>query len=993
MNKLTHLSSNELFGNRIKNFQKVMRFKVRDILLVSSLYDFYLFEEDGRLYDLIRQEYQVFNLSHAPEITHVSTGGEAIELASENHYDLIITTLHVEDMHVTKLAEMIRQNGIDTPIIILAYDNQERKDLTTNYDTSIFERIFIWQGDYRILIGIIKYVEDKMNVANDTALAGVQVIILVEDNVKFYSSYLPLIYAEIFKQSQRLISEGINLTHKFLRMRARPKILLCSTYEEAWDNFEKYREYILGIITDINFRYGGEKDAEAGIKFAKNVLALHSDIPILLQSSNDDYEKIATQIGASFVLKGSPRLLHEVSEFMINNFGFGDFIFRIPEGKQVGRANNLIALAEMLKIVPEDSIKFHAERNHFSNWMKARTEFWLAHRLRPRKVTDFASVEELRLDLINSINLFLEIRQKGIITDFSKDTFDPENSFARIGGGSLGGKARGLGFVNMLITNYDIANRFDDVRIYVPSAVVLGTDVFDQFMEENKLTNIALSTVDDIDLMKIFLDAKYFPEEVLKQLKEFLEIVNKPLAVRSSSLLEDSQFQPFAGVYQTYMIPNSVEDSKQRLDELLQSIKCVYASTFFKAAKNYMKATQYRLEEEKMAVVIQKLIGTSRNEKFYPDFAGVAKSYNFYPVAPQKSQDGIAMAALGLGKTVVDGGNSVRFCPKYPKHLLQFFSVQETVKSSQQDFYALDLKGKVDHATVETHDTLVKKYDLSDAEDDGSLGFVGSTYSPENDSVHDGISRKGKRVITFAPVLKNKIFPLPEILDLLLATGSWGMGTPIEIEFAVNMSTPKGKPKEFGMLQMRPLVLTREVEEIHFGKFNSEDLICISEQVLGNGTINEIHDVVAVDFHKFDRAKSRETANEVSQLNTKLIAQKRQYILIGVGRWGTLDPWLGIPVTWDQISGAAVIVESGFKDLSVTPSQGSHFFQNITSFRVGYFTVNSYKNTDFVDWDWLTAQKPAEELEFTRHLHFEKPIVVKMNGQQNKGIILKPEGK
>ncbi|MFA6980135.1 MAG: PEP/pyruvate-binding domain-containing protein [Ignavibacteriaceae bacterium] len=993
MNKLTHLSSEELFGNRIKNFQKIMRFKVRDILLVSSLYDFYLFEEDGRLYDIIRQEYQVFNLSHAPEITHVSTGSEAIELASENHFDLIITTLHVEDMHVTKFAEMLRQNGTDTPIIILAYDNQERKDLTTNYDTSIFERIFIWQGDYRILIGIIKYVEDKINVVTDTALAGVQVIILVEDNVKFYSSYLPLIYAEIFKQSQRLISEGVNLTHKFLRMRARPKILLCSTYEEAWENFEKYREYILGIITDINFRLGGEKDAEAGIKFAKEVLAVQGDIPILLQSSNEEYEKKAEEIGASFVLKGSPRLLHEVSEFMMNNFGFGDFIFRVPEGKHVGHANNLIALAEMLKIVPEESIKFHAERNHFSNWLKARTEFWLAHRLRPRKVTDFASGEELRQDLINSINLFLEIRQKGIITDFSKDNFDPENSFARIGGGSLGGKARGLGFVNMLITNYDIANRFDDIRIYVPSAVVLGTEVFDQFMEENKLTNVALSSVEDIDLIKIFLEAKYFPAEILKQLKEFLEIVRAPLAVRSSSLLEDSQFQPFAGVYQTYMIPNSDDDIKQRLEELLQSIKCVYASTFFKAAKNYMKATQYRLEEEKMAVVVQKLVGTSRHNRFYPDFAGVAKSYNFYPVAPQKSQDGLAMVALGLGKTVVDGGNSVRFCPKYPKHLLQFFSAKETVKISQQDFYALDLKGKVDHSNAEPYDTLVKKYDLSDAENDGALGFVGSTYSPDNDSVHDGISRKGKRLVTFAPVLKNKIFPLPDILDLLLATGSWGMGTPIEIEFAVNMSVPKGKPKEFGMLQMRPLVLTREVEEIHFGKFNNKDLICLSEQVLGHGTITEIYDVVLVDFHKFDRAKSRETANEVSQLNAKLIAQKKQYILIGVGRWGTLDPWLGIPVTWDQISGAAVIVESGFKDLSVTPSQGSHFFQNITSFRVGYFTVNSYKNTDFVDWDWLTNQTSVEDLEFTRHLHFEKPIVVKMNGQQNKGIILKPERK
>ncbi|GBD88821.1 phosphoenolpyruvate synthase [bacterium BMS3Abin03] len=984
-------SLENIFSNRIKKFQQLMKFKIREILLVSSIYDNYLFEEDGRLYEMIRREYQNLNLSQAPEIIHVTTGMEALDLlGNENEFDLIIVTLHIEDMHPTALARMIKEKGIKTPIMLLAYDNKERKDLMLNYDTSIFERIFVWSGDYHLLLGMVKYIEDKLNVDSDTKTIGVQVIILVEDNVRFYSSYLPLIYTEIFKQSQRLISEGVNITHRYLRMRARPKILLCTNYEEAWECYQKYEEYVLAIILDNNFKRGGQRDPEAGLKFAAEVKKHHKDIPILIQTSDQTIAEKAEEVGASYLLKNSPRLLYDLRKFMMSHFGFGDFIFKTPGGKEVARASNLKELAKELKKIPDESLLYHAEGNHFSKWLKARTEFWLAHQLRPRKVSDFASTEELRKGLITAINSYIYDRSRGVVSDFDKDSFDPHNSFARIGGGSLGGKARGLGFINSLIANYNIGELFKDTKIFVPSSIILGTDVFDSFMEENNLEIFALNETDDTAITRRFTEAPYFPGDIKEELSEFIDLVNIPLAVRSSSLLEDSQFQPFAGVYRTYMLPNNHPDKEKRLTELLRSIKAVYASTFHQKAKDYMKATSYRLEEEKMAVIVQKLIGKERNGRYYPNLAGVAKSYNFYPVPPQKSEDGIALVALGLGKTVVEGGNAVRFCPRYPKHLLQFFSTKETIKNAQQSFFALDLNEHLHPKPDEISDLLVKEYNLEEAEKDGTLYAVGSTYSPENDAVYDGVSREGIRVVTFAPILKHNIFPLPEILNLLLGLGTWGMGTSIEIEFAVNLDTPKKEPKEFAMLQMRPLVINREMEELSVDEYKKKDLICYSDKVLGNGLTENIFDIVVVDIHKYDRGKSKEVANEISRLNTKLIEAEKPYVLIGVGRWGSLDPWLGIPVTWDQISGAAAIVESGFKDFNVTPSQGSHFFQNLTSFKVGYFTVNSFSKIGYIDWDWLLKQRIVEELEFTKHIAFNKPVSVKINGHKNKGVITKP---
>jgi CheY-like chemotaxis protein len=991
MAKVEQISGIDFFDTRVKSFQKLMRYKIRDILLVSSLYDQYLFEEDGRLYELIRNEFQALNLSQTPEISHVTNGTEAIELLqSEQRFDLIIATLHIEGMHVIKFARMVRDAGIAIPIILLAYDNRERKELVTNYDTSIFDRIFIWQGDYHLLLGIIKDVEDRRNVENDTLAVGVQSIILVEDNVRFYSTYLPIIYTEILDQSRRLLSEGVNLTHKFLRMRARPKILFCTTFEEALAYYERYQEFILGIISDINFKRNGVKDPDAGITFARMVRSQHEDIPILLQTSHPAYADKAYAIGASFLLKGSPRLLQELRQFMLDNFGFGDFVFRVRDGREVGRAHNLITLEEQLQVVPDESILLHAERNHFSNWLKARTEFWLAHRLRPRKITDFDSVDGLRNELINSLRLYRDIQQRGVITEFRKETFDPRNSFARVGLGSLGGKARGLGFINTLITNYHVDQKFEDVEISVPSAVVVATDVFDRFLDRNDLERFALETVDDNELNRRFMDALFFPEDIVQKLIEFLEINREPLAVRSSSLLEDSQYQPFAGVYETYMIPNNNPDPAIRLRELLQSIKLVYASTFSRRAKDYMKATAYQLQEEKMAVIIQRMVGARHGERFYPAFAGVAKSYNFYPIPPQDSVDGIVHAALGLGQLVVDGGNSVRFCPKYPRHLLQFFSTTETIRNAQQEFIALNMDREFDHKQDESPDVFIQRYHLSEAEKDQTLFYVGSTYSSEDDSVYDGVSRSGRRVVTFAPILKHKIFPLAEILQLILDMGTWGMGTHVEIEFAVNMNVPSGEPKEFALLQIRPLVMSLEAEELDVNNVAPEEVICQSKQVLGNGAIRGLHDLVMVDIERFDRSKSHEVAAKLSAINTKLLTQKRPYVLIGVGRWGSLDPWLGIPVTWDQISGASVIVESGFKDMSVTPSQGTHFFQNITSFRIGYFTVNSSSNVGFIDWDWLSQQPAVEETPFVRHLQFDDAMTVKINGHKNIGIILKP---
>ncbi len=975
---------------QFQDFHNLMSFRIRDVILVSSMYDFYLFEEDGRLYELIRREYQGLNLSNSPELVHVSSGEEAVKLAkTKGRFNLIITTLHVDDMSAVQLAENIKSEDLDIPVVLLGYDNDEMSEIIKSTSSKIFDKIFMWQGDFRIIFGIIKYFEDRNNIENDTNKVGVQVIILIEDSIRFYSSYLPIVYTEVVKQANRLMAEGVNLYDRFMKMRARPKIILCSTYEEAWVYYKKYQKYILGIISDVDFIKGDKQNKRAGLLFTKKVKDEYSDLPILLQSNNQKNEEYAHELGASFLLKSSSTLLEDLRKFMNEQFSFGDFIFRQHDGEEVGRAANLIELGMQLAEVPEESIAYHSSRNHFSNWLKARGEFWLAYQLRPRKVDHYRSLEALREDLIDAVRSYTKERQQGVISDFDPVTFDKLSFFARIGGGSIGGKARGLGFFNNLLSKFNIYRRFKNVNIWVPTTIVVATSIFDQFMEENDLTNFALKCDNDDEIRKRFLSTPKFPHRASRNLRRFLEIVSTPLAVRSSSLLEDSQGQPFAGVYDTLMLPNNHDIIDIRLEQLINSIKQVYASTYFQKSKLYINVTSYRLEEEKMAVIIQKMVGSTHNNKFYPEISGMAKSYNFYPTPPLTSEDGIVSAAFGLGKTIVEGGATVRFCPKYPLNRLQHSSVDETLNYSQRKYFALDMNSSGDK-TVLMEDELLKSYVVHDAEKEGTLAHTASTYSYQNHTIYDGTSRNGLKIFTLNPMLKFKSFPLPEIIEILLDMGRWGMSAPIEIEFAVNLTVPKGVFPEFGILQMRPLVINTELEELDIDGYDDSELLCRSDFVLGHGINTEIKDIVFVDAEKYNRSKSIETASEVAYFNAKLLKENRPYILIGVGRWGSFDPWLGIPVTWDQISGAKAIIESNFLDFDVEPSQGSHFFQNLTSFKVGYFTVNEHTSKGFIDWKWLDEHRLKEKKEHTSHIRLKKPVTIKINGHQNKGLIIKP---
>lgn len=976
--------------SKSQDFHNLMRFRIRDILLVSSHYDSYIFEEEGRLYEAIRKEYHGLNLSYSAELIHISSGLEAIKIArNERRFDLIIVTQHIEDMDAVEFAEKAKAAGLNVPIVLLGYDNKNFTELLSKKEVELFDRVFIWQGDYRIIIGIVKYFEDRFNLDNDIQIAGVQSIILVEDDIRFYSSYLPLLYSEIYKQAQSLISEGISLAHKFLRMRARPKILLCSTYEEASHFFKNYKENILGIISDIDFSHDGKRNEKAGFAFCEEVKKNYPDIPILIQSTVEAHEKLAREMGTCFVFKNSPTLLFDVGNFLKENFGFGYFNFRDEKGNEYGTAKNLVEFEKYLSKIPNECLSYHAALNHFSKWFKARTEFWLAYQLRPKKISDFTSPAGLRKYIADKIHEFGKSRQTGVISDFNIERFDPQITFARIGGGSIGGKARGLGFINNLLSSFEIRKRFPGVEIFVPAAIVLSVDVFDQFLEDNNLKQFALTSNDDEELRQRFDEAEIFPDYLLKSLRDFLKKIREPLAIRSSSLLEDSQDQPFAGIYETIMLPNNEDDLELSLERILKVIKQIYVSVYLRRTKDYISITQHRLEEEKMAVIIQKIIGAEHNKKYYPEISGVAKSFNFYPTPPLQANDGIVSAAMGLGKMIVEGGTAVRFCTKYPKHIPQFNTIKDTVEFSPKCFFALNMN-PAHEDFINNDNSIIKKYDISEAYSDGTLNNVGSVYSNENETITDGVSRSGMYLFTLAPILKYKIFPFAEIIELLVEMGKWGLNSPVEIEFAVNMSVPKGNPIEFAVLQIRPLVVSKEQEELDIEVSDAETLLCSSDNVLGNGAISDIYDFVFVDPENFDRKYTRNVADEINKLNSKLIAENRTYILAGLGRWGSLDTWLGIPVSWDMINGARAIIESNFRDFNVTPSQGSHFFQNLTSFKVGYFTVNDFEKKGFIDWNWLHSVQPIEEKKFIKHLRFENPFTIKINGMKNKGIIIKP---
>ena len=977
---------------RFEGFENLMPFKVHNILLVSSLYDSFILREDGRLNELLIDQSLDLSPEHVPGITHVSSCAEAAELARSQQFNLIVTNLTVGDMNAAQLATEVKQAGLDVPVVVLGYDYREIKNFVARNPVTDIERIFLWQGNARILIAIVKYIEDQRNVLHDTRAMGVPVLLVVEDNIRYYSSFLPMIYTELIKQSRRVIQEGLNVAHKLVRMQARPRILLSSNFEDASRLVQEYRNYLFGMVSDVEFPWEGKLSPEAGFELARMVKSLVPDAPVVLQTSRTEFRPRAHAAGYSFLRKRSQTLLQDLRVILTEQFGFGDFVFRLPDLSEVGRAKDMNELEEQLQTVPDESIVFHSQSNHFSHWLMARTEFALAAKLRPRKVSDFPSYDHLRRDLIESINDYRREQSEVLIGDFRADTFKPSvSSFLRIGSGSLGGKARGLAFVRHLLRKSRITRRYPGVRISVPPAVVLATDVFDKFVTENNLLDFALHSEDDAEIYRKFLAAP-LSAALTEDLKSFLAEVTHPLAVRSSSLLEDSQYQPFTGVYETFMLGNQQPNIETRLEALSEATRRVYASTFSRHAKAYVRATPYRLEEEKMAVILQQVVGTRHGGRFYPDFSGVVRSRNYYPVPPMTFEDGIAAVALGLGRAVVDGGKCLTFCPRYPRNLVQFSSVEDILNNSQSEFWALELAGAVDGRPGHWHE---RRFGLDAAEADGTLRALASTYSKDNHAVYDGVSRPGARIVTFAPMLKHGTFPLAEILDDLVRAGEDALGNPVEIEFAVRLpqetDPPTAHVAEFGFLQIRPLTLSSDTEDLALDDVQPEQLICQSSKVLGNGRIDDLHDVVVVDSQRFERGHSQEVAAAVSRFNRQLNEHNRPYLLIGVGRWGSTEPWLGIPVEWDEISGARVIVEAGFRDFRVTPSQGSHFFQNLTAFQIGYFTVNPDAGEGTVDWEWLTEQPAVEEQGCVRHLRFAKPIRVVMNSRTSQGVIFKPE--
>ncbi|MCZ6597967.1 MAG: DUF5752 family protein [Planctomycetota bacterium] len=970
---------------RLRSFHELMQQRVQRILLVSSLYDSFIMSEEGHLQESLLSQFLALNLGHFPDLIQVSTAADAVEhLGADDAFDLVIASVHAGDANAAELATSLRDLGHSMPVIALAFTSQELRDFVANNDTSVLERIFLWQGDVRILLAMVKYLEDRLNVANDTGVRGVPAILVVEDSIRYYSSFLPTIYSEIFDHTHRLLAEGLNLSQKLIRMRARPKVLLCETYEEAWDYFERYRDQILGVISDFEYPRDGELDKNAGLDLCSRMLEVSPDIRLVLQSSVPENRERAEEIGASFLTKGSPTLLLELRRILVDRFGFGEFVFRLPNRTEVDRASDLKSLAEKLETVPAASVAYHAERNHFSNWLKARTEFAVAEKLRPVKLADFESIEHLRAHLLEKINESRLEQHRTVIADFDRKKFEPTVSFTRVGGGSLGGKARGVAFANRILRDSGMDRRFPDVDIYVPPSVVLSTQVFDEFLEHPQLRDFAISDNPDEDVVQQFLAAP-FPRRAAADLRSFLQRVKYPLAVRSSSLLEDSLSQPFAGVYRTYMLANNYPDLEVRWQQLSEAIKHVYASTFSQRAKAYLELTSFRLEEEKMAVMIQELVGIRHQDRFYPDFAGVARSHNFYPEPGHEAEDGVVAVALGLGRAVVEGTPCLRFCPKYPEQIITLASVEDALENSQREFYALDLRRE----TGGLGSTDMQRFSLEVAEEDGTLTWLGSTWTREDNRIVDGLSRAGVRLVSFAQVLKHDAFPLADILKILLELCSEGTGAPVEIEFAGDLGRPDRRPR-FAFLQMRPMAVSKEGQDVQIGEVNDEDVVCRSKRVLGNGKIEDIRDLVIVSTQRFERSRSSEAALDVARFDAILRKEKRPYLLIGVGRWGSTDPHLGIPLGWSQITGARVIVEAGFKDFKVEPSQGTHFFQNLVSGNVGYFTVNPDIGDGSLDWDWLEGLDAAEETDLVRHVRLPRPLVIKMSGRTSEGVILKP---
>lgn len=967
------------------SFVDLMTKRIYNILLVANPYDAFMLEDDGRIDEKVFNEYMNLSLRYPPRFTQVSTMEEAWQRLDKMGYDLVICMPGSDNSDAFDIAHSIKKRYPYIPLVVLTPFSHGITARMEHEDLSIFEYVFCWLGNTDLLLSIIKLIEDKMNLAHDVKEVGVQMILVVEDSIRFYSSVLPNLYRFVLEQSKEFATEALNGHQRTLRMRGRPKIVLARTYEEAMTLYEQYQDNILGVISDASFPREGKKDPQAGARLLGEIRARDPYMPLIMESSETANRDVAHLCGASFVDKNSKKMGVDLRDAVSQNFGFGDFIFRDPATmKEIARVHNLKELQNIIFTIPRESLYYHITRNHISRWLYSRAMFPVAEFLKSITCDSYEDIDAHRQIIFDAIVKYRRMKNRGVVAEFIKERFDSYSNFARIGEGSLGGKGRGLAFIDNLVKRHVEFESFENATVTIPKTVVLCTDLFDEFMDTNNLYQLALSDVPDEVILRHFLRAK-LPDRLIDDFFAFFEAVKAPIAIRSSSLLEDSHYQPFAGIYSTYMIPY-LDDKYEMLRMLSDAIKGVYASVYYKDSKAYMQATSNVIDQEKMAVILQEVVGTQHGDRYYPTLSGVARSLNYYPIGEEKAEEGVVSLALGLGKYIVDGGLTLRVCPYHPNKVLQTSELELALRETQTQFYALDTKNIGENFSIDDGFNILK-LPVKEAEADGALTYIASTYDPYDMVIRDGIYPSGRKVITFANVLQHDVFPLADILRLAQQYGQGEMRRPVEIEFAANLNNDR--TGTFYLLQIRPIVDCKKMLEEDLSTIPDEDVIIRSNNSLGHGIMDEMQDLVYVKTDGYSASNNQLIAYDIEKLNAEFLREGKNYILVGPGRWGSSDTWLGIPVKWPHISAARVIVEAGLTNYRVDPSQGTHFFQNLTSFGVGYFTVNAYRNDGIYDQAYLDSLPAVHETKFLRHIHFDRPLVVKMDGKKNIGVVMK----
>lgn len=980
---LSKLKLNQLYFKDTQ-FVSLMTKRIFNVLLVANPYDAFMLEDDGRIDEKIFIEYMNLSLRYPPRFTQVSTEEDAWKQLGNTMFDLVICMPGSDNSDTFDIARQIKEKYPHIPLVVLTPFSHGIKERMEHEDLSIFEYVFCWLGNTDLLVSIIKLIEDKMNLEHDIKEVGVQMILLVEDSIRFYSSVLPNLYKFVLRQSQEFATEALNEHQRTLRMRGRPKIVLARSYEEAMDLYNKYQNNTLGIISDARYPREGKIDPHAGIRFLTEVRSRDPFIPLILQSAEVSNKEFALSCGAQFIDKNSKKMNIDLREAVSENFGFGDFIFRNPNTmEEVVRVHNLKELQNAIFSIPAESFLYHISRNHISRWLYSRAIFPVAEFLKQITWESLQDIDAHRQIIFEAIVKYRKMKNQGVVAVFQRDRFDRYSNFARIGDGSLGGKGRGLAFIDNMVKRHAEFEEFENASVVIPKTVVLCTDIFDEFMDMNQLYQVALSDADDETILRAFLRAK-LPDRLVEDFFAFFDVVKSPIAIRSSSLLEDSHYQPFAGIYSTYMIPY-LTDKYEMLRMLSDAIKGVYASVYYKDSKSYMQATSNVIDQEKMAVILQEVVGTQYGDRFYPSISGVARSINYYPINDELAEEGTVSLALGLGKYIVDGGLTLRVCPYHPDKVLQTSEMEMALRETQTRFYALDLKNMGQNFSLDDGFNLLK-LPVKEAENDGSLNYIASTYDPYDMVIRDGIYPGGRKVITFANILQHDVFPLARILQLVQKYGQGEMRRPVEIEFAVNLNAAE-KKGVFYLLQIRPMVDMKADLNEDLDAIPEDQLLLKSVNSLGQGIMDDIQDVIYVKTEGYSASNNQLIAYDIEKLNKRFLDEGKHYILIGPGRWGSSDTWLGIPVKWPNISAARVIVEAGLTNYRVDPSQGTHFFQNLTSFGVGYFTINAYMNDGLYNQELLNSMPAVEETKYLRWVHFDKPLAVKMNGKKKIGVV------